>query len=338
MRTRFFRRLTSLTDEAAQHLASVGYDEEMAFAAVVGPPERERVVASSCYYLDPGTGPRRRRVPRRSRVAGRRAGRAAPRADGRVRAGSRRPRLRRRRPLVERGDAEGLPAGRARDEGRAGRRALEVEMLFDVAAAAARRRIAARWRSTGVRSRTRSTPRGVPLARLAGGMGAAGGGGARAGAVRLHRGRCRLRVDDPGEPGGVRAVPAAPADAAWERRAEPRGRGARDAVAAALLPRAGRRPLDRASRGRARRRAGRGRAGRSLRPLHRGLALARGGGRGGGPGAALVPALLGPRPGDHREPRPARGRRRLLRDRRHPRHADARLAAARPSATPTSRS
>ena len=56
VRTRFFQKLTSLTDSAAQHLCSVGYDEEMAFAAVVGPAERERIVGASCYYLDPETG------------------------------------------------------------------------------------------------------------------------------------------------------------------------------------------------------------------------------------------------------------------------------------------
>jgi len=56
VRSRFFQKLTSLTDSAAQHLCSVGYEEEMAFAAVVGPREEERIVATSCYYLDPATG------------------------------------------------------------------------------------------------------------------------------------------------------------------------------------------------------------------------------------------------------------------------------------------
>lgn len=54
--TRFFQKLSSLTDGAAQHLCSVDYDQEMAFAAVVGPPEREQMVGSGCYYLNPGTG------------------------------------------------------------------------------------------------------------------------------------------------------------------------------------------------------------------------------------------------------------------------------------------
>jgi acyl-CoA hydrolase/GNAT superfamily N-acetyltransferase len=55
VRTRFFHKLSSLTDEAAHHLCSVGYEEEMTFAAVVGPAERERIVGASCYYVDPAT-------------------------------------------------------------------------------------------------------------------------------------------------------------------------------------------------------------------------------------------------------------------------------------------
>ena len=39
----------------ADHLCSVDYDEEMAFAAVVGSPEHERIVATSSYYRDPLT-------------------------------------------------------------------------------------------------------------------------------------------------------------------------------------------------------------------------------------------------------------------------------------------
>jgi acyl-CoA hydrolase/RimJ/RimL family protein N-acetyltransferase len=54
--TRFLHKLSSLTDTAAQHLCSVDYEEEMAFAAVTGPSERERIVAASCYYLSPATG------------------------------------------------------------------------------------------------------------------------------------------------------------------------------------------------------------------------------------------------------------------------------------------
>lgn len=53
--TRFFTNLSSLSDAKAQHLCSVSYEDEMAFVAVVGDLERERIVASCCYYVDPST-------------------------------------------------------------------------------------------------------------------------------------------------------------------------------------------------------------------------------------------------------------------------------------------
>jgi acyl-CoA hydrolase/RimJ/RimL family protein N-acetyltransferase len=56
IRGRFFQQLQSLTDSAAQHLTSVSYDDEMAFAAVVGPFEHERIVGTGCYYVDASTG------------------------------------------------------------------------------------------------------------------------------------------------------------------------------------------------------------------------------------------------------------------------------------------
>lgn len=56
VQTRFFQKLTSLTDTAAQHLCSVDYEEEMAFAAVTGPSSHERIVAASTYFLNPATG------------------------------------------------------------------------------------------------------------------------------------------------------------------------------------------------------------------------------------------------------------------------------------------
>lgn len=56
VRTRFFRNLTSLTRDAAEHLCSVGYDQEMALVAVVGDREDEQVVGSAQYYLDASTG------------------------------------------------------------------------------------------------------------------------------------------------------------------------------------------------------------------------------------------------------------------------------------------
>jgi acyl-CoA hydrolase/RimJ/RimL family protein N-acetyltransferase len=56
VRTRFFQNLASLTDTAAQHLCSVNYEDEMAFAAAIGPPERQRIVGTVSYYLNPRTG------------------------------------------------------------------------------------------------------------------------------------------------------------------------------------------------------------------------------------------------------------------------------------------
>src|SRR5215211_7320877 len=50
--TRFFHALTELDDDLAQKLCSVDYERDMAFAAVVGPAEHERVVATSCYVHD----------------------------------------------------------------------------------------------------------------------------------------------------------------------------------------------------------------------------------------------------------------------------------------------
>jgi acyl-CoA hydrolase/GNAT superfamily N-acetyltransferase len=55
VRTRFFRHLSSLTKEAAEHLTSVSYDQEMAFAVVTGDEEQERIVGNSAYFVDPQT-------------------------------------------------------------------------------------------------------------------------------------------------------------------------------------------------------------------------------------------------------------------------------------------
>ena len=55
--TRFFRNLLSLTRQAAEHLCSVSYEDEMAFAAVVGDAESgERIIASSSYFVNEETG------------------------------------------------------------------------------------------------------------------------------------------------------------------------------------------------------------------------------------------------------------------------------------------
>jgi len=51
--TRFFTHLASLTDKKAQHLCNVDYENEMAFTAVVGERENEKVIGSSCYFIDP---------------------------------------------------------------------------------------------------------------------------------------------------------------------------------------------------------------------------------------------------------------------------------------------
>ena len=56
VRTRFFNKLSSLTDRAADHLCNVDYEEDMAFAAVVGPAEHERIVATSSYHVDQRDG------------------------------------------------------------------------------------------------------------------------------------------------------------------------------------------------------------------------------------------------------------------------------------------
>jgi acyl-CoA hydrolase/GNAT superfamily N-acetyltransferase len=54
--TRFFRNLSSLTRQAAEHLCSVGYESEMAFAAVIGDEETgQRAIATSSYFVDADT-------------------------------------------------------------------------------------------------------------------------------------------------------------------------------------------------------------------------------------------------------------------------------------------
>jgi acyl-CoA hydrolase/L-amino acid N-acyltransferase YncA len=50
--TRFFTHLASLTEQKAQHLCNVDYENEMAFTAVTGERENEKVIGSSCYYVD----------------------------------------------------------------------------------------------------------------------------------------------------------------------------------------------------------------------------------------------------------------------------------------------
>ena len=51
--TRFFRRLKSLSFNEAQRLCNTNYTSEVAFMAVTGPREEERIVASGCYFVNP---------------------------------------------------------------------------------------------------------------------------------------------------------------------------------------------------------------------------------------------------------------------------------------------
>lgn len=53
--TRFFRRLSALTFTETQRMCNVNYETEVAFVALDGPPESERVVASAAYYLNPSS-------------------------------------------------------------------------------------------------------------------------------------------------------------------------------------------------------------------------------------------------------------------------------------------
>ena len=168
-----------------------------------------------------------------------------------------------------------------------------------------------------------------PIARR--GLGAGGRGEARPGPVRLHRGRRGRRVDGAREPRGVRA-----------RRLRPRmlaGNIARDLSVEVLGTRSPApfllAPVGVLSIAHEEAElavgAGRRRVRRAVRALERGVALDRGGRRGDGRRAALVPALLGQRPRGRRELRRAGRGGGLRRDRRHARHAAAGLAPARPA-------
>ncbi|MCP4691183.1 MAG: GNAT family N-acetyltransferase [Desulfobacterales bacterium] len=53
--TRFFTGLTSLSVSKAEHLCRVDYENEMALMAVIGGEDKERVIGSSCYFVDPST-------------------------------------------------------------------------------------------------------------------------------------------------------------------------------------------------------------------------------------------------------------------------------------------
>lgn len=53
--TRFFHRLKGLSYDEAQKMCSVNYDTEVAFVATTGPREDDRIVGTSCYFLNPTT-------------------------------------------------------------------------------------------------------------------------------------------------------------------------------------------------------------------------------------------------------------------------------------------
>jgi len=53
--TRFFRSLKSLPVSEAEHLCNVDYEHEMAFVATTGKREKEKVIGSSFYVVNPST-------------------------------------------------------------------------------------------------------------------------------------------------------------------------------------------------------------------------------------------------------------------------------------------
>jgi len=53
--TRFFRRVRSLSHRELQTLCNVNHETEVAFLAVTGPRENEKIIGSACYFLSPTT-------------------------------------------------------------------------------------------------------------------------------------------------------------------------------------------------------------------------------------------------------------------------------------------
>jgi acyl-CoA hydrolase len=53
--TRFFRAVRSLSTDDVQRLCNVNFENEVAFVAVTGTHENPRIVAQSCYFIDPST-------------------------------------------------------------------------------------------------------------------------------------------------------------------------------------------------------------------------------------------------------------------------------------------
>jgi RimJ/RimL family protein N-acetyltransferase len=53
--TRFFRRVRSLSYPELQTLCNVNHETDVAFLAVTGPRENEKIIGSACYWLNPTT-------------------------------------------------------------------------------------------------------------------------------------------------------------------------------------------------------------------------------------------------------------------------------------------
>lgn len=53
--TRFFRRLRSLSNRDVERLCNINYETEVAFVAVEGPRENEKVIGQSCYFVNPSS-------------------------------------------------------------------------------------------------------------------------------------------------------------------------------------------------------------------------------------------------------------------------------------------
>ena len=53
--TRFFRKIRGLSSDDVQRLCNVNFENEVAFVAVAGTRENPRIVAQSCYFVDPST-------------------------------------------------------------------------------------------------------------------------------------------------------------------------------------------------------------------------------------------------------------------------------------------
>ena len=53
--TRFFRKVRGLSNQDVQRLCNMNFENEVAFVAATGTRENPRIVAQSCYFIDPST-------------------------------------------------------------------------------------------------------------------------------------------------------------------------------------------------------------------------------------------------------------------------------------------